>query len=90
MLLRKYEIPDVDILVAGHHGSGDSTSQELLDAVSPQIAVISTGENNRYGHPHEDTLQRLEENGVLVFRTDLDGTIIFRGLTHGKENSTIE
>lgn len=78
MLLQAYALPEVDVLVAGHHGSAGSTSQELLDAVSPEIAFISVGEGNRYGHPTDAVLQRLKASGCKIYRTDLHGTIIFR------------
>lgn len=90
ILLKQLDIPELELLVVGHHGAKDSTCQELLDAASPQIAVISAGKNNRYGHPHETVLQRLNDCGALVLRTDEDGTIIFRGTSHGQENSTTE
>lgn len=66
-----------DILVVGHHGSKYATCPELLDAVQPELAVISVGENN-YGHPTQEVLDRLEEAGCTVRRTDLEGTIIIR------------
>ena len=75
MLLRQQELPDVDILVAGHHGSGDSTSDALLDAVTPETVLISLSKDNNYGHPDSGLLQRLEERGITVLRTDLHGTI---------------
>lgn len=62
-----------DVLKVGHHGSSTSTSQEWYKAVSPDFAVISCGENNRYGHPAEQTLETLKSTRVL--RTDLDGDI---------------
>lgn len=77
-LLERLELPKLDVLVAGHHGSKNSTSQALLDATQPQVVVISVGENNAYGHPAEELLWRLEELGCTVFRTDLDGTITIR------------
>ena len=75
MLLRQQDLPDVDILVAGHHGSGYSTTDELLDAVTPETVLISLSEDNNYGHPDPQLLQRLEERGIAVFRTDIHGTI---------------
>ena len=77
ILLRTADIPQVDILVAGHHGSKHSTSAELLQAVMPKIAVISVGENN-YGHPAQEVLDRLAAIGCVVYRTDLHGNIVFR------------
>ena len=78
-LLNSYILPDVDLLVAGHHGSKNATTEELLSAVKPETVIISVGENNHYGHPAEETLQRLQEAGCAVYRTDLDGTIIYWG-----------
>lgn len=65
-----------DVYKAGHHGSKYSTSKELTKAVDPTYAVISCGEGNSYGHPHAETLNTLRTNGVKVYRTDEDGTII--------------
>jgi len=63
------------VLKVGHHGSATSTSQAYLEAVKPELAVVSVGEGNRYGHPHQETLDRLRAEGVAVYRTDLQGTI---------------
>jgi len=71
------------VLKVGHHGSSTSTSDEFLKAVQPRIAVISVGEHNRYHHPHPSTLQKLKEAGVLVYRTDENGTVVIK--TDGKE-----
>ncbi len=65
----------VDVLKVGHHGSSSSTSTAFLDAVSPKYAVISCGAGNDYGHPHAETLRKL--SGTQIFRTDLDGSIVF-------------
>ena len=62
-----------DVLKVGHHGSVSSTSKEFLAAVNPLFAIICCGEGNRYGHPHEETLQKLE--GITTYRTDTNGTI---------------
>lgn len=67
---------DADVLKAGHHGSRTSTSDAFLAAVSPTYAVISCGVGNDYGHPHAETLAKLQSAGVKLFRTDLQGTII--------------
>ena len=64
------------MLQTGHHGSKNATSEEFLDAVEPDIALISCGRNNRYGHPAGETLERLDKAGVDVFRTDRDGAIL--------------
>lgn len=67
-----------DILKIGHHGSRTSTSAPFLQAVSPTYALISDGKDNKYGHPHQDTLDTLTSFGVKIFRTDLLGSIIMR------------
>lgn len=65
-----------DVYKVGHHGSKYSTSQDFFKAVDPEYAVISCGENNSYGHPHAETLNTFRTNGVKVYRTDEDGTIV--------------
>ncbi len=66
------------ILKVAHHGSRGTTTDEFLDAVKPEIALISAGKDNRYGHPHKEALDRLNKHGVEVYRTDLQGTILVR------------
>lgn len=86
-LLTAYELPDLEYLVAGHHGSKFSTTDDLLDALDPETALISVGSNS-YGHPAEETLRRLAEHGCTVYRTDLHGDIhlsIQQGDEHEKE-----
>lgn len=65
-----------DVLKVGHHGSKSSTSSTFLNAVKPKYAVISVGEGNKYGHPGDSILERLENAGVKTYRTDINGTII--------------
>ena len=60
----------------GHHGSSTSTSYIFLNAVLPEMGIISCGVNNKYGHPHEETLSILRDAGVDVYRTDLLGAIV--------------
>lgn len=67
---------DIDLLKIGHHGGETSTSQIFLDATTPEYAVISVGAGNSYGHPHDRTLNRLNNIGAKVYRTDERGTII--------------
>ena len=64
-----------DVLQVGYHGSSTSTGYLFLNSVLPEMAVISCGVNNKYGHPHEETLSILRDAGVDVYRTDLQGTI---------------
>jgi competence protein ComEC len=63
------------VLKAGHHGSRFSTSELLLDRVSPSMALISDGRGNSFGLPARQTLERLKRRGIKTWRTDLDGTI---------------
>lgn len=79
MLLQTGRIPDIDILVAGHHGSESSTGEFLLKTTKPETVIISVGADNRYGHPSDTVLERLNSYGCTVRRTDLEGTIIIRG-----------
>ncbi len=74
MLIKYYNIPDTEVLLVGHHGSNGSCCEELLDRAAPELAVISVG-YNAYGHPGEDTLRRLREQGAEVYRTDQNGHI---------------
>lgn len=76
-LINKYNLNDVDFLKVGHHGSNSSTTSEFIEEVSPDIAVISCGYKNKYGHPHNQTLDTLYKNNVLTYRTDLLGDIVF-------------
>ena len=66
-----------DFLKVAHHGASGSTGETFLQAVSPAIAVISAGESNSFGHPHEELLNRLRTLNVDVFRTDINGTLVF-------------
>jgi len=77
MLSKGYSLIN-DVLKVGHHGSMTSTSVKLLESVMPKYAVISVGAKNKFGHPTPETLRRLENFNVKVYRTDLDGAVIFR------------
>lgn len=66
---------DAQVLKVGHHGSSGASSAAFLSRVNPEVAVISLGEGNDYGHPHRETLERLKTAGPRVYRTDTDGTI---------------
>ncbi len=69
---------DCDILKVGHHGSNTSTTDEFLDAVSPEVAVISCGQGNKFGHPHKATTDKLFEAEVHTYRTDLNGFVVIK------------
>ena len=71
------------VLKVGHHGSVSSTSSDFLNTIQPIYGIISMGKDNSYGHPHKEILESLENSGVNVLRTDLDGTIVLK--SNGKE-----
>ena len=73
-LVKYGNLPQTELLVAGHHGSKYASSEVLLQAVQPELAVISVGYNT-YGHPAEDTLSRLARQGCDIYRTDWSGTV---------------
>lgn len=77
-LLATHSLPDVELLVAGHHGSKNATGQALLQATRPDVVAISVGDNS-YGHPAPEMLGRAAQAGALIYRTDQQGTLIFRG-----------
>ena len=94
---------DADVLKCGHHGSSDATTEALLEAVTPEIALISCELDGEYNHPHEETLKRLENIGATIYRTDNDGTIVLKFYnsdgdenedtkieTPGKEDASVE
>lgn len=74
LLAQTYPLPDVEVLVVSHHGSRYSSDESFLRAITPDNAVISVGDN-RYGHPAEETLRRLQAVGAAVWRTDQQGSI---------------
>ncbi len=66
-----------EILIMGHHGSRTSIYEPLIDDINPEIAVISCSKDNSYGHPHDETIRYLNENGIEYFRTDYSGDVVF-------------
>lgn len=78
-LMRDVALPELDLLIVGHHGSKTSTSFELLNTTRPKAAVISVGIENFHGHPSSEVLSKLKLFGAKVWRTDLNGTVVFRG-----------
>ena len=74
-LIVTYPLPDIEVLMVGHHGSRYSTGGDLLAEVKPETGIVSCGTGNSYGHPHAETLLRLADAGVEVYRTDLQGNI---------------
>ena len=75
-ILDKYDLKDIDILKVGHHGSKTSTSNKFIDKINPKYSIISVGKNNRYGHPNSEVLDIL--NNSSIYRTDRDGSIVFK------------
>lgn len=83
-------VDSLSILKVGHHGSKYSSSEEFLASIMPQAAVISCAARNTYGHPHKETLQRLEDVGALVLRTDEGGAVIAKIRASGAEMQVYE
>ena len=82
------KVPDVDLLKLGHHGSHSSTTDAFLDKTKPEYAVILCGRNNKYGHPHRETMRKLKDRGIDVYRTDESGDLLFTSSGNGiKTNS---
>ena len=75
-ILSKYNLPDIDILKVGHHGSKTSSSKEFINEINPKYSIISVGKNNRYGHPNKEVLDNLKDS--KIYRTDEDGSIMFK------------
>ena len=67
--LQKEEITDITILKVAHHGSKNSTTEKFLKQIKPKVAIISCGKDNHYGHPHKETMERLEKVGSRIFNT---------------------
>ena len=78
-LMASYPNLKAGILKAGHHGSKGSSSEAFLDQLQPSLALVSAGENNRYKHPNDETLERFKERHIKVLRTDQNGAIRFKG-----------
>jgi len=81
---------ECDILKVSHHGSSTSSSKDFLIAANPTYGVISAGEDNAYGHPHFEVLERLEDEDIRVYRTDTDGSITFEIGEEGIKNIATE
>ena len=75
-IMNKYNLPNIDVLKVGHHGSKTSSSIEFINEINPKYSVISVGKNNRYGHPNKEVLDNL--NNSKIYRTDEDGSIMFK------------
>lgn len=66
-----------DVLKFGHHGSSTSSTEEFIQAIDPKYGVISSGDNNMYGHPHKEVLSLIDKYNIATYRTDIDGQINF-------------
>ena len=75
-ILNEYNLPDIDVLKVGHHGSKTSSSEEFINEIKPKYSIISVGKNNRYGHPNKEVLENLDNS--KIYRTDQDGSIMFK------------
>lgn len=78
LIRSRQDIHDITLLKVAHHGSGNSTGEDFLQALNPGFALISAGRNNRYGHPHETLLERLQDCGCMVYRTQESGAVTVR------------
>lgn len=77
LLLKYNPLPDIEVLAVGHHGSANSTGEVLLDTLTPETCLISVGENT-YGHPSQETLTRLAQRNIKIYRTDRMGNLTIR------------
>ncbi len=83
VLAETKDLPDIEVLLVGHHGSRDASSTQLLRAVTPEVGIVSVGADNSYGHPTDDALRRLVGMGADIYRTDLQGSVSI--VLHGEE-----
>ena len=75
-ILDKYNLPDIDVLKVGHHGSKTSNGKEFINIINPKYSIISVGKKNRYGHPNKEVLETLKDS--KIYRTDQNGSIMFK------------
>ena len=75
-ILNKYNLHNIDVLKVGHHGSRTSSSEDFINKINPRYSIISVGKNNRYGHPDKEVLNNLKNS--KIYRTDIDGSIMFK------------
>lgn len=76
-IIKQYNLLKIDVLKVGHHGSKGSTSDEFLNKLDPSIAIVSAGYKNRYNHPHQEVVEKLEERNIPLLRTDIQGAILY-------------
>ena len=75
-ILDMYNLQNIDVLKVGHHGSKTSSSKVFIDEINPKYSIISVGKKNRYGHPNKEVLDNLNQS--KIYRTDIDGSIMFK------------
>ena len=75
--VREADVSGTELYIVGHHGSANASGDALLDALGAETAIVSCGYNS-YGHPTEETLTRLREHHIKIYRTDIDGTVTVR------------
>ena len=75
-ILEKYNLPDIDVLKVGHHGSKTSSSEEFINKINPKYSIISVGKNNRYAHPNKKVLANLKDS--KIYRTNQDDSVMFK------------
>ena len=75
-IMNKYNLPNIDVLKVGHHGSKTSSCESFINEMNPKYSIISVGKTNRYGHPNKEVLNNLENS--KIYRTDEDGSIMFK------------
>ena len=75
-ILDKYNISDIDVLKVGHHGSKTSSDKKFIDKIKPKYSIIRVGKNNRYGHPHKEVLNNLDNS--KIYRTDQQGSVMIK------------
>lgn len=80
-------LEDVDLLKVGHHGSYSSSSKSFIDRVNPEYAVILVGKDNKYGHPHKETMDTLKNKNIEVHRSDECGDIVFTSTGNGLKSN---
>lgn len=80
---RELNVSDVDLLKVGHHGSRSSSSSSFIDKINPKYAVILVGANNKYGHPHKETMDTLASKNIEIHRSDECGHIVFKSSGNG-------
>ena len=75
-IMNKYNLPEIDVLKVGHHGSKTSSSKEFINKINPKYSIISVGKDNKFGHPNKEVLDNLRNS--KIYRTDQDGSSMFK------------